>query len=273
VRFTGMLPPLPSGSIPVALATFTLPLDARVVLPAGSGPVLLGVETGAVRVRLDGSQALLAATPEAVAPPFQVVVGPTPNLPELSPSLVAPAAVTVELTTVGTTPATGTLVAFGTTPIGVATDERVHLVASGQLALPAGSLLQAEVTRWSLPPRAILPAHTVANPELLGVATGSIQMALHPGEALVRRSSGSEQWTSGESGDPLAAAPVEEAEHDHEAGAADLVRSPGPPSLHGSVLGLAAGDAAVLDLGSTRTLQGSGPAPASVWVVALVPAR
>jgi len=71
----------------------------------------------------------------------------------------------------------------------------------------------------------------------------------------------------------LAALSVEDEGHEHEAESSDPVQSAGPPSLRGSVVGLAAGDAAVLRPGSIRTLQGIGPAPAVVWVVALVPAE
>ena len=117
-----------------------------------------------------------------------------------------------------------------------------------------------------------MPAQVVAGPELLGVASGSIALALHPGEVRIRRGYGGEEEMSGGPGDPLASRPNEDEGHDHEGGSADPVRPAGPPFLHGTVAGLAAGDTAIVRPGSTRTLQGTSPDPAVVWVVTILPA-
>ena len=269
-RFTGTLPALPSGPVPVVLSAFALPVGARLMLPAGPGPVLLSVEVGAVRARVGGSTALLGATPEAVAPPFQVAqVGDTAGQ---GSGLVAPAGAAIELANVGSAPATGTLVAFGTMTDVASDDAAVHRIAGGQLDPPPAGPLRAEVTRWSLAPGAIMPAHVVAYPELLATAAGTVAVALHPGEAVIRRGYGGEERVSGEPGDPLESRPGEDEGHEHEGESADSAQPAGPPMLRGSVLALAAGDAAGLRPGSTRTLQGIGPAEAVVWVVALVPA-
>jgi hypothetical protein len=272
VRFAGTLPALPPGPVPVALAAVSLPVGARLVLPAGPGPVLLGVEVGAVSARVNGSTALLAAMPEAVAPPFPVAAAGATAVPGLGAIVVAPAGAAIELVHVSGVSAAGAFVAFGTTDVAAA-DAAVRLIASGQLNPPPASPLRVEMTRWSLALGAIMPAQVVADPELLGVAAGSIVLALHPGEARIRRGYGGEERLSGGPGDPLASRPAEDAGHDHGGGSADPVRPAGPPFLHGSVAGLAAGDTAIVQPGSTRTLQGTGPDPAVVWVVALVPAR
>jgi hypothetical protein len=272
VRFAGMLPALPPGPVPVALAAFALPVGARLALPVGPGPVLLGVEVGAVSARVNGSTALLAAMPEAVAPPFPVAAAGAPAVPGLDAIVVAPAGAAIELVNVSGVSAAGAFVAFGTTDVAAA-DAAVRLIASGQLDPPPASPLRVEMTRWSLALGAIMPAQVMADPELLGVAAGSIMLALHPGEARIRRGYGGEEGLSGGPGDPLASRPAEVAAHDHGGGSADPVRPAGPPFLHGSVAGLAAGDTAIVQPGSTRTLQGTGPDPAVVWVVALVPAR
>jgi hypothetical protein len=271
--FSGTLPAVPPGSVSVTLAVFTLPIGAQLELPAGSGPVLLGLEVGAARARVGGSTTLLAATPEAVSPPFQVAAGGDTGLPGLKPGLVVPAGEVIELTNAGTVPATGAFVAFGTTTMPAPDGTAIRLLAGGQLDPPPAGPLRAEVTRWSLAPGAIMPASVVADSELLAVAEGSVELALRPGEAVIQRSYGGAERVSGGPGDPLAALSVEDEGHEHEAESSDPVQSAGPPSLRGSVVGLAAGDAAVLRPGSIRTLQGIGPAPAVVWVVALVPAE
>jgi hypothetical protein len=254
----------------VALATFSLPVGVQLVLPAGPGPVLLGVEVGTVNARVVGSMTRLAVTPEAVAPPFQVTAGEETAVPRSGAVLVAPAGSAIALTNVGTVPAAGAFVAFGTATVAAPDGGAVRLLAGGQLDPPPGGPLWVEATRWSLAPGVIAPAHAADGPELLAVAAGTVQLALHPGRAMIRRSFGGEEWISGEPGDPLAPRTAEEAGHGHEAESAGPIRPAGPAPLWGSVSGLAAGDAAVLQLGSTRTLQGVGPAPAVVWVVALV---
>jgi hypothetical protein len=267
-RFIGPLPALPPGPVPVALATFSLPIGSRLVLPAGPGPVLLGVETGEVTARVDGSMTLLAVMPEAVAPPFQVAAGGQTDVPGSGAVMVAPAGSAIALTNAGTVPAAGAFVAFGTAMVAAPDGAAVRLVAGGQLDSPPAGPLWAEATRWSLASGVIVPAHAADGPELLAVAAGTVQVALHPGKALIRRSYGGEEWISGEPGDPLAPRTAEDAGHGHEAESAGPVRPAGPVPLRGSVSGLAAGDAAFLQVGSTRTLQGVGPAV--VWVVALV---
>ena len=272
-HFFGPLPALATGPVPVALAAFSLPVGARLVLPAGPGPVILGAEVGTVSARVGGSMARLAASAEVVAPPFQVAAGGETAVPGSGAVLVAPAGSAIELTNVGTVLAAGAFVAFGTATVAAPDGATVRLVASGQLAPPPAGPLWAEATRWFLAPGAIVPAHAADGPELLAVAAGTVQVALHPGEALIRRGYGGEERTSGEPGDPLAARTAEEAGHGHEAELAGPVSPAGPAPLWGSVSGLAAGDAMFLQPDSTRTVQGVGSSPAFVWVVALVPAE
>ena len=272
-RLIGPLSGLPTGPVPVALATFSIPVGGRLVLAAVPGPVILGAETGVVNARVDGSTARLAASTEAVAPPFQVAAGGETAVPGSEAVLIAPDGSAIELTNVGTGPAAGAFVAFGTETVAAPDGTAVRLVAGGQLDPPPAGPLWLEATRWSLAPGAIVPAHEADGPELVVLAAGTVQLALHPGKAVIRRSYGGEEWTSGEPGDPLAARTAEDAGHRHEVGSAGPVRPAGPAPLWGSVSGLAAGDAAFLQMGSTRTLQGVGPTPAVVWVVAIVPAE
>ena len=80
------LPALPPGPVPLALAAFSLPVGARLALPAGPGPPpRRGGRSGACWV--SGSTTLLAATAEAVAPPIPVAAGGARPCRARAPSL------------------------------------------------------------------------------------------------------------------------------------------------------------------------------------------
>jgi hypothetical protein len=138
------------------------------------------------------------------------------------------------------------------------------------VALP-GNAIQVVVSRLTLPAGAGTDAQSADGPRVLAIQSGTVVVSLNPGKLRVLRANGSLEYIAGEAID-VAALPTLNANDSEDRETIEAQGGSTIQTLHAAQVGLAEGDAGLLEAGGAWTARNPGSSPAEILSITLAPA-
>jgi hypothetical protein len=256
---TAAIAPSQAGSGKVSFAQLTIPSAGTARLAATAEPSLYVLLEGTWTVRAEPTP---SATPASTVSIDGAPIDPRSDA-RLGPGshLLVPARTAITVRNEDSQQSVSIAIWLGEQEDHSAGTGVVWRFVGDPFTVPAGAI-QVTLTRLTVEQGAMTAAHRLPGPELLHVQSGSVLLALNPGQARILRASGSEESLQADYVEPS-----ERPEFDEE----ETEGTTGTP-MPGTVIGLDIGDGVVLAADGTWYVRaGNDDARAVVFEVALVP--